>query len=183
MAFITLEKELILPPFDKILSSCTAKRLLKLAPKFVEQGNLKSVKVANLTVEEAKGAAEMMFVGSALPVLPIVEWDDKLIGDGKLLYSLISRFSSQTYSTVDSKVKSTSTLLLPHTMFFISSEYFAVVKRIWFFSSKINEQNENMFYRNSWRTNNGPIRSAMGGHGSWSRNCQATSTLCVEKFR
>lgn len=84
VAFITHEKELILPLFDKILSGCTAKRMLELAPKLVEQGSLKSVKTGNLTVEEAKGAAEMMYVGSTLPVLPIIEWDEKSIGDGKV---------------------------------------------------------------------------------------------------
>lgn len=83
VAFITHEKELILPIFDKILSGCTAKRLLQLAPKLVEQGLLKSAKTANLTVEEAKGAAEMMYVGSTLPLLPIITWDDQPIGDGK----------------------------------------------------------------------------------------------------
>lgn len=83
VAFITHDKELILPFFDKILSGCTALRLLQLAPKLVEQGSLKSVKTANLTVEEAKGAAEMMYVGSTLPILPIITWDDKPIGDGK----------------------------------------------------------------------------------------------------
>lgn len=82
VAFITSEKELILPSFDKILSGCTALRLLKLAPKLVEEGKLKSVGTANVTVKEAKGAAEMMFVGSTLPILPIITWDEEPIGDG-----------------------------------------------------------------------------------------------------
>ncbi|KAL5715786.1 aminodeoxychorismate lyase [Ranunculus cassubicifolius] len=84
VAFITKDKELQLPAFDKILSGCTAKRLLQLAPKLVEQGLLKSVSTANLTVEQAKGAAEMMYVGSGLPILPIISWDDLPIGDGKV---------------------------------------------------------------------------------------------------
>ena len=73
-----------MPLFDKILSGCTAKRLLELASKLVEQGHLKDVRKTNLTVEEAKGAAEMMFVGSTLPVLPIISWDEQPIGDGKI---------------------------------------------------------------------------------------------------
>ncbi|KAI3457423.1 hypothetical protein Pfo_014086 [Paulownia fortunei] len=84
VAFITHEKELILPLFDKILSGCTALRLLQLAPKLVEQGRLKCVRTGNLTVEEAKGAAEMMYVGSTLPILPIIMWDEKPIGDGNV---------------------------------------------------------------------------------------------------
>ncbi|CAA2955123.1 D-amino-acid transaminase, chloroplastic [Olea europaea subsp. europaea] len=84
VAFITPEKELVLPFFDSILSGCTAMRLLELAPKLVELGHLKSVKTANLTMEEAKGASEMMYVGSTLPILPIIVWDDKPIGDGNV---------------------------------------------------------------------------------------------------
>ncbi|KAK4387098.1 D-amino-acid transaminase, chloroplastic [Sesamum angolense] len=80
VAFITREKELVLPVFDKILSGCTALRLLQLAPKLVEQGRLKSVRTGNLTVEEAKESAEMMYVGSTLPLLPIIMWDEKPIG-------------------------------------------------------------------------------------------------------
>lgn len=84
VAFITQDKELILPNFDKILTGCTAKRLLDLAPKLVEQGRLKSVKIANITPEEAKLSAEMTFVGSTLPLLPIIMWDGQPIGDGNL---------------------------------------------------------------------------------------------------
>lgn len=82
VAFITHDKELVLPVFDNILSGCTAKRLLELAPKLVEKGSLKGVRIANLTVEEAKGAAEMMYAGSTLPLLPIIMWDGQPIGDG-----------------------------------------------------------------------------------------------------
>lgn len=84
VAFISKDKELQLPAFDKILGGRTAKRLLQLAPKLVEQGLLKSVSTANLTVEQAKDAAEMMYVGSGLPILPIITWDEQPIGDGKV---------------------------------------------------------------------------------------------------
>ncbi|KAI4333635.1 hypothetical protein L6164_018416 [Bauhinia variegata] len=84
VAFITQDKELVMPLFDKILRGCTAKRLLELAPKLVDQGLLKGVRTTNITVEEAKAAAEMMYVGSTLPVLPIIMWDDKPIGHGKV---------------------------------------------------------------------------------------------------
>lgn len=84
VAFITHDKELVLPYFDKILGGCTAKRLLELAPKLVDQGKLKCVRTGNLTVEEGKGAAEMMYVGSTLPLLPIIAWDEQPIGDGNV---------------------------------------------------------------------------------------------------
>ncbi|KAF4393975.1 hypothetical protein G4B88_025944 [Cannabis sativa] len=84
VAFITCENELVVPFFDKILSGCTIKRLIELAPKLVEKGVLKGVKFANITIEEAKGANEMMYVGSTLPVLPIIMWDDQPIGNGRV---------------------------------------------------------------------------------------------------
>lgn len=83
VAFISKGNELLLPPFDKILSGCTAKRLLALAPTLVEQGLLKDIRVGNVTLDEGKGAAEMMLVGSGLPILPVTEWDGKPIGNGK----------------------------------------------------------------------------------------------------
>lgn len=82
VAFISKEKDLLLPTFDKILSGCTAKRLLALAPKLVEKGLLKSVATGDVTFDDAKNSAEMMYVGSGLPILPIVQWDEQLIGDG-----------------------------------------------------------------------------------------------------
>ncbi|XP_062180851.1 D-amino-acid transaminase, chloroplastic-like isoform X1 [Phragmites australis] len=83
VAFVTVSGELVLPAFDKILSGCTAKRLLALAPKLVEAGLLKSVKAASVSDDEARQCAEMMFLGSGLPLLPIVEWDGKPVGDGQ----------------------------------------------------------------------------------------------------
>lgn len=94
VAFITQEKELVMPFFDNILYGCTAKRLLELAPKLVDQGVLKSVTTKNLTVDEARDAVEMMYVGSTLPVLPIIMWDDQPIGDGKLMAEIICVYLS-----------------------------------------------------------------------------------------
>lgn len=84
VAFVTPERELVLPAFDKILGGCTAKRMLALAPRLVESGLLAGVSTRNITAEDAKRSVEMAFVGSGLPVLPVVEWDGKPIGDGKV---------------------------------------------------------------------------------------------------
>ncbi|CAL5040094.1 unnamed protein product [Urochloa decumbens] len=86
VAFVTADRELVLPTFDRILGGCTAKRLLALAPRLVDAGMLTAVATRNnITVDEAKrGSVEMAFVGSGLPVLPIVQWDDTTIGDGKV---------------------------------------------------------------------------------------------------
>ncbi|CAN6463251.1 unnamed protein product [Victoria cruziana] len=84
VAFISPSKELLMPSFDKILGGCTAKRLITLAAKLVDQGILKKVRVEDITVNQAKGSAEMMLVGSGLPILPITMWDEQPIGDGKV---------------------------------------------------------------------------------------------------
>lgn len=82
VAFVTAGGELVLPAFDKILSGCTAKQLLALAPKLVEAGLLKSVHDARISADEARQCAEMMFLGSGLPLLPVIERDGQPVGDG-----------------------------------------------------------------------------------------------------
>eukprot|EP00250_Pteridium_aquilinum_P006236 c16194_g1_i1 orf=308-1600(-) len=88
VAFVSKTGELIMPGFDKILSGCTAKRVLALAQESLnklegQNGNLKEVTVRAISVEEGKDAAEMMLIGSKLSVLPVVQWDEQQIGNGK----------------------------------------------------------------------------------------------------
>lgn len=83
VAFVTKDKELLMPKFDKILSGCTAKRVLTLAGELVRKGELRRIEVRNVTVEEGKKADEMMLIGSGVLVRPVVQWDDQIIGDGK----------------------------------------------------------------------------------------------------
>lgn len=84
VAFVTPARELVLPRFDKILGGCTAKRLLALAPRLVDSGLLTGVATRDITVDEAKRSLEMAFVGSGLPVLPVVHWDEQPVGDGRV---------------------------------------------------------------------------------------------------
>lgn len=84
VAFVTKEKELLMPQFDKILSGCTAKRILALAEVLVKEGKLRSIKLGEVTVEEGKSAEEMMLLGSGVLVRPVVQWDEQVIGDGKM---------------------------------------------------------------------------------------------------
>ncbi|KAK4274292.1 hypothetical protein QN277_017538 [Acacia crassicarpa] len=83
VAFVTKEKELIMPHFDKILTGCTAKRILTLAESLVKEGKIRGVRMKNVTVEEGKNADEMMLLGSGVLVYPVLQWDDQVIGDGK----------------------------------------------------------------------------------------------------
>ncbi|KAJ0029940.1 hypothetical protein Pint_12806 [Pistacia integerrima] len=83
VAFVTKTKELLMPLFDKILSGCTAKRVLSLAEALVREGKLHGIRVGNVKVEEGKRAEEMMLIGSGVLVKPVLQWDDQVIGNGK----------------------------------------------------------------------------------------------------
>lgn len=81
VAFVTGDRVLKHPKFDHILSGCTSLRLLALASGL--EGNLlRGVEVCDVPVAEARGAREMLLIGSSIKVAPIVEWDGKPIGDG-----------------------------------------------------------------------------------------------------
>uniref|UniRef100_A0A0D9WEA8 Uncharacterized protein n=1 Tax=Leersia perrieri TaxID=77586 RepID=A0A0D9WEA8_9ORYZ len=84
VAFVTRGGDLVVPAFDGILGGCTAKRVLALAPRLVDAGVLRGVAVAKISAGDARRCAEMMFVGSGLPLLPVVEWDGKPVGDGEV---------------------------------------------------------------------------------------------------
>ncbi|CAI9093499.1 OLC1v1029010C2 [Oldenlandia corymbosa var. corymbosa] len=81
VAFVTKEKELLTPEFDKILSGCTVKRVLALAESLVVNGMLTGIRVDKVTIEEGKAAEEMMLIGSGVLVRSVVEWDEQQIGD------------------------------------------------------------------------------------------------------
>ncbi|KAM7459385.1 hypothetical protein LguiA_036379 [Lonicera macranthoides] len=82
VAFVTKDKELLMPRFDKILSGCTAKRVLVLAKGLVREGKLRGIRIGDVTVEEGKGAEEMMLIGSGVLVKPVLQWDEQVIGNG-----------------------------------------------------------------------------------------------------
>ena len=83
VAFVTKDRILRHPPFDGILSGITVQRMLQLARRLVEQGNLRDIMVDGVSVEEGRAAAEMLLIGSSIKVAPVVKWDDQPIGDGK----------------------------------------------------------------------------------------------------
>ncbi|XP_060169386.1 D-amino-acid transaminase, chloroplastic-like isoform X2 [Lycium barbarum] len=83
VAFVTKDKELLMPCFDKILSGCTAKRVLVLAAKLVKEGKLQGIRVDNVSVEDGKRAEEMMLIGSGVLVRSVVQWDEEIIGYGR----------------------------------------------------------------------------------------------------
>jgi len=83
VAFVTADGLLRHPKFDHILSGCTARRMLELAPRLQATGLLKGVEVCDIPVAEARAATEMLLIGSSVKVAPIVQWDGQPIGDGR----------------------------------------------------------------------------------------------------
>ena len=86
VGFLTDEGELLLPTFDRILSGCTAQRVLQLVPELVKKNaipGLKGVRLTKIPESEARKAKEMMLIMSAYMILPVVEWDGKPVGSGK----------------------------------------------------------------------------------------------------
>lgn len=83
VAFITADGTLKHPKFDHILSGCTSLRLLELAKTLQARNVINGIQVCDIPVAEARAASEMLLIGSSVKVAPIVEWDQKPIGDGK----------------------------------------------------------------------------------------------------
>jgi 4-amino-4-deoxychorismate lyase len=83
VAFVTEDGTFKHPTFDHILSGCTSLRILELAGALVTRKLIRGIQVCDVPVAEARAAREMMLLGSSVKVAPIVEWDDKPIGDGR----------------------------------------------------------------------------------------------------
>ena len=76
---------LIVPPFESSLAGVTVRRALELAEGAMARGTLDGVariERRHVSVQEAKSAAEVFMVGTSLPVMPVVAWDEVAIGDG-----------------------------------------------------------------------------------------------------
>jgi 4-amino-4-deoxychorismate lyase len=83
VAFVADDGVLRHPKFDHVLPGCTSLRVLDLARGLAGHGPLTGVEVCDIPVAEARGAREMLLLGSSVQVAPIVEWDRQPIGDGR----------------------------------------------------------------------------------------------------
>jgi 4-amino-4-deoxychorismate lyase len=66
-----------------VLAGCTSLRLLELAVALRDEGLVKAIEVRDISIGEARASREMMLLGSSVKVVSIVQWDDRVIGDGK----------------------------------------------------------------------------------------------------
>jgi branched-subunit amino acid aminotransferase/4-amino-4-deoxychorismate lyase len=83
IGIITRNREFLIPRFDRILRGITVSRVKELAESLVRTGALAKAEEADLTIEDAYSASEMMMFGTTLDVLPVVNYDDHPIGDGQ----------------------------------------------------------------------------------------------------
>jgi 4-amino-4-deoxychorismate lyase len=107
VAFVTKDHVFRHPSFEAILSGITIQRVLEFAQRLVQQGALKTIRLADIAVEEARDAAEMMLIGSSIKVAPVVEWDGQKIGDGKpgpITKKLLEMWNEDTRSAQDQLV-------------------------------------------------------------------------------
>ncbi len=82
IGIITHQREFLVPRFERILRGTTVSRAMELAGMLVNAGDLVGIGEADLTPEDAYGAAEMMMFGTSFDVLPVVNYDGHAIGDG-----------------------------------------------------------------------------------------------------
>jgi len=107
VAFVTKDGVFRHPPFEAILSGITIQRMLKLAERLVAQGDLKEIRLADVSIDEGKQAAEMMLVGSSIKVAPVVQWDGKPIGNGQpgpVVRKLLQLWEEDTRNATDQLV-------------------------------------------------------------------------------
>jgi 4-amino-4-deoxychorismate lyase len=104
VAFVTKDKVFRHPKFDAILTGITIERIMTLAQRLVEQGELRGIVVDDVSIEEGRAAAEMMLVGSSIKVAPVVQWDGQPVGDGKpgpIATKLMAMWREDTLTAAD----------------------------------------------------------------------------------
>jgi 4-amino-4-deoxychorismate lyase len=107
VAFVTRDRVFRHPSFDAIISGITIQRMLKLAERLVAQGDLREIRLGDVSVSEGRQAAEMMLIGSSIKVAPVVQWDGQPIGDGKpgpISKKLLDLWEEDVHSATDQLV-------------------------------------------------------------------------------
>lgn len=81
---VSQDGTLVRPRYPQILRGTTMMRSFELAEKLVAEGKLKSLVEANLREEDLLSAQEVMMVGTTLDVVPVVNYEGRPIGTGKV---------------------------------------------------------------------------------------------------
>jgi len=82
VGIVTPDKALLFPREDRILRGTTVLRVVELAGRLVEQGELSGVGFDDIARGQVEQAAELLMVGTTPDVTAAVKWDGRVVGDG-----------------------------------------------------------------------------------------------------
>lgn len=80
---VTADGQVKVPRFDYTLRGTTVVKVMDLANELSAEGLVRSVGLADLTVNDVRTAGEVAFVGTTIGVLPVRELSGHMIGTGK----------------------------------------------------------------------------------------------------
>ncbi|MBF0474309.1 MAG: aminotransferase class IV [Deltaproteobacteria bacterium] len=83
VAVVDRQGRLITPELDKIIKGTTACRVMELADDLARQGKMPSPQFGSIPLAETYRAGEVMFLGTSIDILPVVNLDGKKIGTGQ----------------------------------------------------------------------------------------------------
>ena len=83
IGIVTLGKELLMPPPERVLSGTTAKRALAFAKQLVAERKLTSAEYCPISLGMARSAAEIHIYGTTPNITPVTVFDGKPVGNGK----------------------------------------------------------------------------------------------------
>ncbi|NOU35358.1 MAG: peptidase [Kiritimatiellaceae bacterium] len=84
IGILTPDNELLMPTPDYVLSGTTARRALDLAKTLVANGTLKTAEYRDISPAQAARAKEIFIFGTTTDVTPVIEWEGRPVGDGKV---------------------------------------------------------------------------------------------------
>lgn len=84
IVILTAENKLVRPEFQNILSGTTMIRSFELAESLLQQGLIAAIGSQNISSADIENAKEIMMLGTTLDVLPVVAYEGKKTGDGKV---------------------------------------------------------------------------------------------------
>ncbi len=79
---LTSDGILRFPGFERTLSGITVKRVIQLARDLVDEGLINDVVFTKISVQDAYKSKEIFLTGTSVNVIPVVKYDNKIIGEG-----------------------------------------------------------------------------------------------------
>lgn len=83
IVIVTKDGVLKLPGFDRTLAGITASRVYEFSQVLKEEGLINDYRFDSIPLREAYESKEVFLVGTSINILPVVRFDDKVIGNGR----------------------------------------------------------------------------------------------------